>query len=1520
MKKFVKQIAAAGTAFLLGMPVSLFPFVRGEEETVTQSVQMEQAYETETYETESESETEGAKETAAESEADCYETFITDALNNGWNESDARQTAELAAVQGISAAQLMLTSGSALLLSGTSESEKLPYTAEEFLQEAVTRLGASYIWGGKGAGYCAACTAPSRTPVGTRSVCYANGYDCSGFVYDTMSHFGLCGDGTASVSGPSGLPLSAGGWIAGQGNSGYLGLSYQGHSGHLEYVGNFSLEQFQDGLRNSSFQPGDIIVEYDATGSAASHVFFYFGDYGSKEEVVTYLTGTLGVPEEQARTYTVDEGNIWAGGTHWRIEAHGSETHQGAENGYFVRVNNSFEGKGAAALFAVWRQPVIPEEEPAETGLLIIQKQDADNEQKRFSGVTFDIYTTETGEEGTLITSVTTGEDGTTEATELPLGTYYIREREDTVPEGYLVPAQAWAVVLSEQGSSVYVELENNQKPGRISLQKTDEAGNGIPGVVFGVYTDEACQNPAYACVSEYDLTLTEQQVQIVTGEDGYGETVQWLKAGQYFLKEISGKDGYWQMDMVYSVQTGKGAIVPLEDSVINERIEGQIRIHKLGETLSGYQDGGFVYSMVPKAGIMFEISAAEDIIAVGETEPVYRQGDMIECVVTDQDGYALSQKLPLGTYQVKEITSADGLLIHEGEEEAYQKTVVLSQPESYEESYIEDTEIFENYYSNVQISVYKTDADGRQFLEGVLFGLFTKNDIIAADGRVLAEAGTCIERGRTKADGYLHFQSDIPYGEYEIRELEPRLGYAGTTETQGVSFWGGEQSTYLFEYGFKNTMMTGSLKVVKTDAETGSAQNPATLKGAVFGLYAAEDIVHPDGKSGILFGKDCTVTDIFGNQVSMITDENGVCQVGNLYPGKYYIRELMPSEGYLLNQNIYPVEVKAGMDEDTAVLFIEESLIKGKIAIRKYSKAEGYEEMPVLAGAVFCVYPTETLCYLEDGSIDYKNSVKAITGENGSTEMITNEEGEAVSILLPYGTYLVHEEKAPDNHIPAQDFEVTIGSDQTVKNEAGIPVANPSEPLKWEVVTNRQFTVRLTIAKRDSESKILITKPAGFRLYSETLEAYLPMGSEETEIFYTDKTGTAVLPHPLTPGKYWLEEVSVPQGYCFLKQKIHFEIMQGIAVEAAEDSEVTHCYEKTMTIENIPVKGRIEVYKQGEVLMGYHAEDGFIYTEEPVSGTVFSILADEDIFSPETDEMLFEKDGIVYKKDTEIAQIITGEDGTACLEGLPLGRYRIEEREAPRGFVKSGQIHTAVLAWKDSLTRIVTDSDKTENCFMNDRPLLQLQIIKTEKNDLIEKLLPGAVFALYNRFDIVDCDGNLLVKANTRLAQAVSDQQGTAKFGCDLPCNVYMPDFDKAGEDSMYYIVEEKAPEGYLLKEEKIENINLIWKPDIMDPVVKMEICAVNEKIPEEETSVCETEEDLTEDETIEETGTETAEENETETEIETTEVSEPAIPSSPLILGISDFSVLAGKIMIAAGCVLLGAVLLWKIQQQKE
>ena len=158
---------------------------------------------------------------------------------------------------------------------------------------------------------------------------------------------------------------------------------------------------------------------------------------------------------------------------------------------------------------------------------------------------------------------------------------------------------------------------------------------------------------------------------------------------------------------------------------------------------------------------------------------------------------------------------------------------------------------------------------------------------------------GTLIEKATTGADGTAKFTADLPIGySYSVKEDQAPEGYVRNTEdvyTFKFSYTNDKEAIVSFAHTFSNDRVTAKINLFKVDKETGKAvpQGDATLKGAVYGLYAREDIVHPDGATGTIYKA--------GEQVASITtDDKGQSSVDGLYLGKYYVKEITPPTGYL--------------------------------------------------------------------------------------------------------------------------------------------------------------------------------------------------------------------------------------------------------------------------------------------------------------------------------------------------------------------------------------------------------------------------------------------------------------------------------------------------------------------------------------------------------------------------------------------------------------------------------------------
>ena len=230
------------------------------------------------------------------------------------------------------------------------------------------------------------------------------------------------------------------------------------------------------------------------------------------------------------------------------------------------------------------------------------------------------------------------------------------------------------------------------------------------------------------------------------------------------------------------------------------------------------------------------------------------------------------------------------------------------------------------------------------------------------------------------------------------------------------------------------------------------------------------------------------------------------------------------------------------------------------------------------------------------------------------------------------------------------------------------------------------------------------------------------------------------------------------------------------------------------IVISNTPIKGIIQLEKQGPVLTGFNEhQDPFgnvvhtpIYGNGWLEGAVFEIHAVEDIIG---------KDGTVWFKANELADtIVTTREQMTASKPLPLGHYYLQEVFAPDGYLFEKTRYDVVLEAKDQETPTVTVSVTAHNDFMPTRVSLikEKEILSTQKDqdgmtytDLKNVPGEGFVFGLYNAQTIPYADKAL--PANTLIATAVSDKQGKLSFHGKLPVG-------------NYYLQEISGPEGWEL------------------------------------------------------------------------------------------------------------------------
>ena len=886
-------------------------------------------------------------------------------------------------------------------------------------------------------------------------------------------------------------------------------------------------------------------------------------------------------------------------------------------------------------------------------------------------------------------------------------------------------------------------------------VKKDDTADVNLAGAVFGVYSDEACTK-----------LITQMSA---TDKNGKSSVTIIKTQDTVYLKEITAPQGY----VVNATATNVKLVANKTSAVTVENKEqlAELTIYKEGQVLTGAEvsESGtvFQYENRRQKNAVYNVYAGADIVTAYGTK-VYSKGDLVkENLTTGENGSVTLKNLHLGTYVVKETKAPDSF--YNGSEE---KSVTLTYAGQNKEVVFADV-TFNNERQKADVSVVKQDKDTKKPLKGGIFALYASDDIRNADGSVVVKKGTLIEKVTTGADGTAKFTVDLPIGySYSVKEDQAPEGYVRNTEdvyTFKFSYTNDKEATVSFAHTFSNDRVTAKINLYKVDKETGKAvpQGDATLKGAVYGLYAREDIVHPDGATGTIYKA--------GEQVaSLTTDDKGQASVNGLYLGKYYVKEITPPTGYLADAEEHDLTCSYEGDMTAEVkreCTSSEQVIKQPFQIIKAAN-NGKTDAELLSGAGFTVYLKSSLTKKANGSYDFDSAKPVVSGENGATEIFTDEKGYACSIPLPFGSYIVRETTTPHNYKPVDDFEVNITEH------------HPNEPQIWRVLLDEEFKAKLKIVKKDDETKkSVLIAGTEFKVYDLDNKKYLeqvttyPVTTTHKS-YFTDSQGYLIMPKNLKIGHYRIEEVNAPEGYTINKNYVEIAVDANTAYQMDSESGDAII---TVDYENHPVKGKLTIYKKGEMLTGFKKD--FVYEERYLKGASFNVYAAENIFTPDYQKDENGNRQLIYAKDALVTTVTTGEDGKAVAENLPLGSYYVVEKTAPEGFVLNHDRSDVTFVYANQDTPVI----EQEVTVGDDRQKVAIQIEKQDAEN--GATVAGAVFGIYNKEDI-KADGKVIVKADTLLQEMTSDNGGLAACTLDLPLG-------------QYYVKELKAPAGFVSSDE---------------------------------------------------------------------------------------------------------------------
>ena len=757
-----------------------------------------------------------------------------------------------------------------------------------------------------------------------------------------------------------------------------------------------------------------------------------------------------------------------------------------------------------------------------------------------------------------------------------------------------------------------------------VQIQKKDlETGKALSGARFAVYewNQEQQNYVPYAAQTELVTAINGEAVSgklyYQKKNEGKFRLQETQPPKKYFGDYVDGEKekGLKFYDFRVTAQNA-GQSLELTNNgkqtgFVNTPQMASIAVKKIGEVLTEARDSAegviFLYEKQPLAGAKYEITAAEDIYKADGVTLALKKGAVAQQLVTGKDGTAVSRKLYLGRYHVTETEAPQGY-VRKDTAAGNTRTVTLSYRGPEIREYVSEEQVFENERPKMQVTVFKRSENTQKGLAGARFGLYAGENILS-DGNRIAAKDTLLALAYSKKDGSCLFDADVPCGyRYYVKEIQAPEHYYKQVKKARYEFqWiyqDDKTQLYTFpkpgsesEAVFLNQEVTAEVTVQKVDAQSGLSrpQQMASLKGAVYGIYAKEAITSADGDGEILYEKNAEV-------MRKETDTEGRLCFTGLPLGTYYVKEIKASEGYLADAAVYTVDC-AYEGQDILVIkkevFSKERIKSQPFTCFKLTGDNKETDLEWMRGAGFSVYSVKELeekGHLKKGSAQLEDAVliqevidqyrdkdtlqyqkmkaletAAYYDEAGKMQRLKEQFSDENGVLniraLPYGKYLLVETTVPEGKVAAAPKVLNVDSDE----KDGLVDGDGKGTLQMgSAIWDQPQTSYLKIVKKDKTTGETVAKPGAKYVIHDVEGAYFNWYMEdktsEEKVDYINRFGNLVVAYTngemqgsyenpyvtaerkdsdgrvlgtyvsttttLPQGLYILEEVQAPEGY----------------------------------------------------------------------------------------------------------------------------------------------------------------------------------------------------------------------------------------------------------------------------------------------------------------------------------------------------------------------------------------------------